>query len=325
MPTFARGAKPTPRHKLLAAVPFRALVAPPPQFAVVPKKLSYWDNERDGVCVSSEEAFAKAVWSVYCGLPEVFASEQEVRDFAARHGWLDGADLAEVMDAMIAEGMVIGGQTYKDGAYNGVDYSNEATLQGALCVGPVKIAIDANALPPGAGNDQGWYAASGGRYPNTDHCVGLCGYGPAEFLYSQLGVPMPPALAGKSGYLLFTWSTIGFVTHAWLMGTCTEAWVRSPTTPGQSPAPPPVPPPGPTPPGPAVAYVLDGRLYVFGFPTPITVAGNISTPKAGWTPPAGWWQTTKDALKVAEDVAAKDWNALTADGVVLLRDLGVSL
>jgi hypothetical protein len=249
MPTFGRGAKPSSRHTLLGAVPHLVLTAPPPQFAVVPKRLSFWDNEKDGVCVSSEEAFAKVWWSTYCGLPDTFASEQEVHDFAARHGWLNGATLTEVMDEMSkGAGMSISGKAYRDGGYAGVNYADRMTLQSALTVGPVKIAIDANALPQEAGNRQGWFAVPGGRFPNTDHCVGLAGYGPAGWLYQQLGVPLPPALNGATpGYLLFTWGTLGFVTHDWLMGTCAEAWVRTPTTVGQAPAPPLPPPPPPTP------------------------------------------------------------------------------
>lgn len=251
---FPRGAIPTPRHKLLAAVPHFVIVAPPDRFAVVPKRLDMWGNDQEGDCVSAEEAFAKAAWSTYCGLPETFATAQEVMAFAARYGYANGADLTSVMDTMKSAGMSISGVNYKDGSYSGVDYSNEATLQSALTVGPVKIAIDANALPREAGNKQGWFSISGGRFPNTDHCVALAGYGPADWLYQQLGISLPAGLpATTAGYLLFTWSTIGFVSHQWLMSTTTEAWVRNPTTPGQSPAPAPTPGPSPipTPPGPS--------------------------------------------------------------------------
>jgi len=115
MAQFLRGARPTPHHKLMAAPRHRAVVAPPPQFAVVPKQLSVWGNDTYGDCVSAEEAFAKAVWSVSCGLPETFATTAEVVAFARQHGFLNGADLSEVMDAMKAAGMSIGGTAYKDG------------------------------------------------------------------------------------------------------------------------------------------------------------------------------------------------------------------
>ncbi len=241
---FARGAKPSPRYKLQAATPFVPLKAAPAQFAIVPPKLSYWYNDRYGICVTSQEAVCKAAWSIQCGLAELFVPDEEVLRWATKYGFRDGADLAEVMDRMQKDGFTVAGQNYKDGPYFGVDYSNEAVLQAAIASGPVNIAIDADALPSGAGNDQGWWALGNRRFPNTDHCVALLGYGPAEYLFKQLGVALPAALAGKSGYLLFTWSTIGFVDHSWLMNTCVEAWVRKPTTPGQIP---PDPGPGPTP------------------------------------------------------------------------------
>ena len=273
--SFARGALPSPRHKLLAAIPHRVTQAPPPQFAVVPPKLAYWDNNQDGVCVSSEEAWAKAWWSTYCGLPEVFASDAEVRNFAARYGWLNGATLTEVMDVMVSTGMPIGGQTYRDGAYTAVDYSNEDVLHSALTQGPVKIAIDADALPQDAGNAQGWYALSGQHYGNTDHCVGIGGYGPASYLYDALKVSLPSGLSPSTpGYHLFTWSTIGFVSHDWLMGTCTEAWLRNPTTPGQTPSPTPGPGPGPQPAPVPPFFLFTGDP---ARPTPIGLSGGYST------------------------------------------------
>lgn len=252
MPTFMRGAIPTPRHKLLEAVPHLVLFAPPPQFAVVPAKLDMWGNDQYGDCVSAEEAFAKATWSTYCGLAETFATAQEVESFANANGFLNGANLTDVMDVMKSKGMSISGTTYKDGGYSGVNYSDETTLQSAVSTGPVKIAIDANALPSGAGNQQGWHATGGspGQFPNTDHCVAIPGYGPASYLFGLLGVPVPAGFGSGTYYLLYTWKTIGVVDHAWLMSTCTEAWVRNPTTPGQTPAPAPTPtptPPTPTP------------------------------------------------------------------------------
>jgi hypothetical protein len=256
---FARGLIPTPRHKLLAAIPFRMLKAPLPNFAVVPKQLGFWGNQQYGDCVTAEEAYAKAVWSVMCGLPELFIPESEAIRWASANGFLNGANLTDVMDAMAKSGFNVNGINYTDGHYNGVDYSNEAVLQAAIEVGPVKLGIDANALPSGAGNGSGWYAITQGNFGNEDHCTGLSGHGTAVFLYQALydagliSSPTPPAeLAGLSGYLFFTWDSIGFVTHQWLMGTCAEAWVRNPTTPGQSPNP---IPPVPVPPAPPVQTV----------------------------------------------------------------------
>lgn len=251
---FRRGAHRAPPHKLLAVPPFRKTAPAPLQYAVIPPKLAYWGNNQYGDCVSAEEAFAKA-----CFWKEILVSDATVIAWARDHGFLDGADLPEVMDAMRSKGFADGAQLYNDGPYQGVDYSNEAVLQAAIATGPVKIAIDADALPSGAGNNQGWYAFGKGRYPNTDHCVSLCGYGPCSWLFPLLGVAVPAgADPSKVCYLLFTWSTIGVVDHDWIMGTCTEAYVRIPTTIGVPPLPDPVPPappvpPTPIPPGPAPA------------------------------------------------------------------------
>lgn len=282
--TRPRGAKPTPRHKLLAATPFRPTVAAPAQFAVVPKQLSMWLNDQVGDCVTAEEAYAKAVWSVMSGLSELFVPDAEVKRWATKYGYLDGADLTEVMGSMSRDGFAVGGQNYKDGAYLAVDYSNETVLQAAIATGPVKIGIDANALPSGAGDANGWYTVATGNFGNEDHCVGLSGYGTAQYLYGALGTTVPSGLAALTpGYLLFTWSTIGFVTHAWLMGTCAEAWVRNPTTPGQAPAPPPVPPVPPVPPAPPVPPTPPAPVPV----GPVPVVGKTAATTVSFTVPVG--------------------------------------
>jgi len=265
---FPRGARPSPRHVLCAAPSFRALAAPPAQVAYVPAKLDYWGNNQYGDCVTAEEAFAKACY----GLDgqgggknnEIFIDTSTVVSWCRQHGYLNGADLGSVLGSMAKSGFQVGSQLYNDGPFHTVDYSNEATLQAALALGPVKIAIDASVLPSGAGSRQGWVSTGnkGGR--GTDHCVALAGYGPAQFLFDQLAVTLPSGLgATQPGYLLFTWSTIGFVDHDWILGTCAEAWIRNPTTVGVPPLTPPTPP---TPPAPSV--VLPGTLeageYVVG-------------------------------------------------------------
>lgn len=266
---FPRGARPTPRHKLAAAVPHIPRAVPPPQVAYVPTTLSMWLNDRYGDCVTAEEAFAKDA----CG---IFIQDDTVKSFASLYGFLNGAGLTDVMDQMARAGFQQDGNRYQDGGYVSVDYSNEQTLQSALASAPVKIGIDANALPSGAGNHNGWYAFGGtpGEFRNEDHCVALAGYGPAGWLFQQLGQALPPpgVPADKPCYLLFTWSTIGVVDHDWIMSTCGEAWLRNPTTevngapepnPGPQPGPlPPQPPTPPTPPPPPPHHWPCGTLRV---------------------------------------------------------------
>jgi hypothetical protein len=235
-----RGARPTPRHKLAGVAPHRIVGASPPQVIVVPPFLEMWLNDQYGSCVSTQEAFSKAAYSVQKGLPETKITDATLMAFCTKYDLLNGADLPQVMDLMIKDGFHQDGVTYTDGPYQGIDYANEAILQNAISIGPVNIGIDANALPSEAGNANGWYASGGspGQFNNEDHCVALCGYGPSAALFQALGVPMPSGFPAN-GYLLFTWSTIGVVDHAWLMSTCGEAWLRNPTTPGLVP---PIPP-----------------------------------------------------------------------------------
>src|SRR5690242_1582124 len=102
---FPRGARPSPRHKLLAARPHIALTSPPPQVAYVPKQLDPWGNDTYGDCVSAEEAFAKA-----CYNPEIFIPTQVVTSWARQHGVLNGADLSSVLEWMAESGFVVGNQ-----------------------------------------------------------------------------------------------------------------------------------------------------------------------------------------------------------------------
>jgi hypothetical protein len=308
-PQFMRGAKPAPVEKLRAVPRFplpQGLGGVPAQFAVVPKQLSMWGNSQYGCCVSSQEAFTLAANSTRCLGPdkEVFVPEKDLIAWARKYGLLNGADLPQVMDLMAKYGMTVNGVTYKDGSYYSVDFGNVTELQTALYVGPVNIAIDANALPSGAGSKSGWYAVGKGRYPNTDHCVALTGYGRADYLYQQLGVPLPAGLAAdKPGYLLFTWNTIGFVDQDWLVSTCTECYVRNPTTVGMSPPPdptpvppaPPVPPvpPGPNPPTPGKPFtgtIASVQGYVNGVP---------SGPPVLVVTPAGGAADVEESLKAA--------------------------
>ncbi len=280
--TFKTGARPSPRHRLLAAVPHVTLEAVPSQFAYVPAKLDPWGNKDFGCCVTSEEAFAKA-----CHAPEIFIDSATVVAWARAHGVLEGASLTGVLDSMMNDGFRVGAQSYNDGGHQGVDYSDEPTLQSALSQGPVKIAIDHLALPKDAGLKQGWYAVGGPKRSNADHCTALCGYGPAGWLYQQLRVSLPAALkADQAGYLCFTWGSIGFVDHAWVMNTCVEAWLRVPTTVGVPPLPNPNPTPDP-------------------FPTPdptpklMTVTVNRAIPAGGMVP--------SFRTKVAIPAGSYDW------------------
>lgn len=266
---FPTGARPSPKQALLSAPTFLPTATPPEHVAYVPKWRSMLGNDTYGDCVTAEEGFAKT-----CVNPEKFDSqaamdqlEQVVISYARAHGTLHGASLTEVLDSMYEKGFQIGSQLYNDGQKSGVDYTNETILKAAIAQGPVKLAMGAGALPGGAGSRDGWYALSSRNY-SSDHSTTLCGYGTVEFCYDALKLPVPSAIpAGTHGYLHYTWSTIGFVTQAWVNGACDEAWLRTPTTVGIPPLAPPVPPPPPTPPeikGTLYGKVVNGTVVIDG-------------------------------------------------------------
>lgn len=321
-----RGARVTPPNLLRAVHKAVLAGAAPDNFAVVPARLDSWDNFQYGDCVSAEEAFADACYS-----PEQFIPKEEVVRWANANGFLNGAYLTEVMDARAQSGFKVGSQEYRTGSYVQVDYTKESQLAIALTKGPLKIAIDADALPRDAGSKQGWYALGGnpGQYRNTDHCVSLSGYGTAQYLYAALGVPLPKGLdPTKRGYLLFTWSTLGFVDLAWLLSTCVECYLRQPTTVGVPPLPGPTPTPEPTPtptptPGPFPEY--DGVMHTPLGDFPIELKP-LQTAIRGMLGAGGnWWVIAADVFKLLGDAARKDLAAVVADLYQLFKDAGIEL
>lgn len=274
---FPRGCNPSPKALRAAAPLFTPPIAAPPEQVVwVPVKIDTedgWGNYQFGVCVTSDEAYAKAC-AVTGGPAGVFIPATEVIRWARAHGVLNGASLIEVLQGMKAKGFVIGSQTYNDGDFAEVSFDNEGDLKAALVIGPVKIAIDADALPSGAGNYSGWFSLAAKTYRGTDHCIPILGYGKAKWIYEQFGLPLPAGLPPDTeGYAIGTWGTWGFVVYKWIPGCTDEAWVRFPTTvgvpplPSPTPAPPPPPPPGPGPtptPGlrPESVLMSDGTRYL---------------------------------------------------------------
>jgi hypothetical protein len=226
-----RGARPTPRHRLAAALPHHVITSTPPQFLWKPAQLSMWGNATYGDCVTAEEAFAKA-----CHSPEIFILDTTVIAWAGRNNALDGADLTQIMDLMQTGGFIQAESTYTDGPHTAVDWTKPSVLCNAISLGPVKIAVAADQLEnavDAAGDEpvNGWLATGFAADSDVDHCVSLCGYGPMAWLFSQLATPMPDGMDGtKPGYGLFTWSSIGIIDPASLIAICGEAWLRSPTT-----------------------------------------------------------------------------------------------
>ena len=221
-----RGARPSPRHRLAAAIPHRIVSATPPQFLWKPSRLSMWLNDVDGDCVTAEEAFAKIATN-----PEIFISDATVQTWAAANNFLNGADLVSVLDLMQDAGFRQGGATYNDGPFSSVDWTNSAALQNAIAQGPVKIGVAGDQLEAAVPNPptNGWIATGFQKDANEDHCVSLCGYGEIGWLANQLGVGSPVP-GNTPAYAMFTWSSIGIIDVPSMLAITAEAWVRVPVT-----------------------------------------------------------------------------------------------
>lgn len=223
-----RGAIATPRHRLAGAEPHRIIGVTPPQCLWLPKKLSLWLNDIDGDCTVAEEAFAKG-----CGPQGIFIPDAEVKLWATTNGFLNGALLPDVLTAMQASGFIEDSRTYNDGPHTSVDWTQEAVLQNAISVGPVKIGVAAdqleNAVPLPVKN--GWLATGFVKDENEDHCTSLCGYGSIEWLLSQLDGTLPGGVDGtQPGYGLFTWGSVGVIDVPSMLAITAEAWLRNPVT-----------------------------------------------------------------------------------------------
>lgn len=230
IPKLPRGARPTPRHLLAAAAPFRRSAAHPPVHLKVPAQLSDWGNLRHHCCVTTEEAFAKA-----CQSPAIRIREQTVLRWAREHGVLEGAaSLHEVLTWMRASGFRQARHRYDDGPFYALDWTDPALLANAIFHGPVKVGVAADQLEApwhGRGGRSGWVAVKLRPDANEDHCASLCGYGPLGWLARRLGTRLPRAVApARPGYALFTWGSIGLIDRRSLHAIAHEAWVRSPTT-----------------------------------------------------------------------------------------------
>ena len=233
-----RGAIPSPRHELAAAMPHvpDAKIAVPPSFLMWPIQMSSWNNYTYGDCVSAEEAFAKAA-----AAPQTFIPEATVVAWATAHGYLNGATLTSVLTTMQTHGFPLNKKTYDDGKYNSVNWNNDAILQSAIYShGPVKIGVGAEYFQTNAHGHVtpgtfGWTMHSYPAHQPEDHCVSLCGYGSLRALvelFKQHHVTVHVATGMPTGlcYAMFTWNSIGIIDRQSMLNMTYEAWIRNPVT-----------------------------------------------------------------------------------------------
>ncbi|HLI52500.1 MAG TPA: hypothetical protein VKU87_11945 [Thermomicrobiaceae bacterium] len=240
-----RGAIPTPRSELAAARPYVPpdAIAAPPTFLMWPVQMSSWNNYVYGDCVTAEEAFAKAT-----AAPQVFIPEATVVAWAQEHGYLNGANLTDVMKSMQSGGFPLDNDVYDDGGYYSVEWTNAGILQSAIySQGPVKIGVGAGdfqsnahgSVTPGT---SGWAMYNYPTGQGEDHCVSLCGYGTLSALvglFQEHGVTVQAPSGMPTGlcYALFTWNSIGIVDQQSMLNMTYEAWVRNPVTIVHQPSP----------------------------------------------------------------------------------------
>ena len=233
-----RGAIPSPRHELAAAMPHipNPKIRVPRSFLMWPVQMSSWNNYIYGDCVSAEEAFAKATAG-----PQTFIPEATVVAWASAHGYLNGATLTSVMSTMQTQGFPFNHRTYDDGPYQAVNWTNPAILQSAIYShGPVKIGVGAEdfqsnpngLVTPGA---SGWAMYNYPKNQTEDHCVSLCGYGTLAALVGlfkkrKVTVHAPKGMPTGLCYAMFTWNSIGIIDQQSMLNMTYEAWIRNPVT-----------------------------------------------------------------------------------------------
>jgi hypothetical protein len=233
-----RGAIPSPRYELAAAMPHipDPKISVPPSHLMWPAQMSSWNNYVYGDCVSAEEAFAKAT-----AAPQTFIPEPAVVAWATTHGYLNGASLTAVMKTMETTGFSLNSKTYDDGPYNSVNWTNAAILHSAIYShGPVKIGVGAGDFQTNADGSvtpgtSGWVMYNYPKNQPEDHCVSLCGYGTlAElitlFKHHKVTVHAPKGMPTGLSYAMFTWNSIGIIDQQSMLNMTYEAWIRIPVT-----------------------------------------------------------------------------------------------
>jgi len=238
-----RGAIPTPRHELAAAMPHipDPKISAPPSFLMWPVRMSLWNNSTYGDCVSAEEAFAKAT-----AAPKTFITEATVVSWATAHGYLHGAYLNDVMTTMQTDGFPHNQKKYDDGPYQSVNWHNAPLMSSAIYShGPVKIGVAAANFQSAARGQHGivtpgtsgWtmynYPATTGQ--QEDHCTSLCGYGTFTalvrlFKKHRVTVHKPKGMPKGLCYAMFTWNSIGIIDENSMLNMTHEAWIRVPVT-----------------------------------------------------------------------------------------------
>lgn len=221
---------PTPNNELAAAQPYRPTVSAPESFLAWPIRIGLWGSEAGLNSSWAEEAFAKA-----CAEPRVFISDDVLLTSVQECGSSNFAAFLQT------RGFEMDGKAYLTGPFHSLDWTNPATLNGAIAnAGPVKIGIASVKIASGPlGKVTPWTSgwAIHGLPPSQpeDFCASLCGYGPLAALVdlferNEVNVNLPSGMPTGLCYAMFTRGSIGIVDRQSLLNITGEAWVRIPTT-----------------------------------------------------------------------------------------------
>lgn len=238
-----RGAIPSPRYELAAAMPHipDPHIEVPSSFLMWPVQMSSWNNYIYGDCVSAEEAFAKATAATHHHHKPVFIPEATVVAWATANGYLNGAYLTSVLTTMQTEGFPHHDKTYDDGPYNSVNWTDAAILRSAIFShGPVKLGVGAEYFQTNANGvvtpgTSGWGMYNYPMNQPEDHCTSLCGYGTLSelvhhFKHHGVHVNLPAGMPTGHCYAMFSWNSIGIIDEQSMLNMTYEAWVRKPVT-----------------------------------------------------------------------------------------------
>jgi hypothetical protein len=199
--------------------------------------VSFFLNDVDGDCCTAEEC---------ANIAEQFGEDiddAEVKKWARRNGFLNGAVPEEVIEALQEANAdpLIGpsGTKYYDGAPENVDWTDPKAMSSAINSGAatgkkpyaaVKMTVAAAQL--NATYDAGSQFAIGYQPDDDfDHCTGICGCGTAGGYAAAFSVTLPAGLdPATPGYQMFSWDGFRFIDQPSLNNICCGATVRAPSS-----------------------------------------------------------------------------------------------
>lgn len=236
------GEFPSPNHELASARPYRAGAAAPESFIAWPIGVDSWAYEEatgairaSGAIGASSSIWAEEAFAKACAEPRVFIPPSLLLATSQAGG------LANFAEFMQTHGFQTARTAYLNGPFYAVDWTDTATLHGAIAgAGPVKTGIASANLASGphgqvTAGTSGW--AIYGLPPSQleDSCASLCGYGQLAalidlFQRQGIDVELPPGMPAGLCYAMFARDSLGIIDRQSLVNIAGEAWVRDPTT-----------------------------------------------------------------------------------------------